>query len=570
MLRLTVGLLAFTSLAIAGTNTYVIGGVGTGYWGTQAFTEAAFTITFTADTSTFVHSTPCCEPVYTTPSGTPASVDVDGFPTATLTADQAVFVNNATQTGGIWHYNDPEFLTITNSRFATNDLSVPPGGYMLEGATYAYATPMLLSTGDSLYFTSVHDVFFYAQAGAMNGQPSAVSVAPSSSTMSANSTQTFSFTVSDTVGASDIDGLNILFQDSPASPTACWLYYQVSTATMSAYHNGAWSAPAGTQTSTTLAGDACTVDPSAAKITLSGKNLTLTVPITLTSADNNTWPIYLNAINKTNVSSGYVQTGSVTTSTASAGTTGFTLAITPQDARGVPLGQSLSYTVNVTPSGGFNQPISFSATTTARHTGNDTQLSATFNPPTVTGSGSTTMTVSTDTGNPADVYRVLVTGASQSVSSSASTGLIEASNVPPADTISPNTGAGSSQTFTIRMTDRIDIASMNLLIGSSLSGQNACWIYFDGNAVYLAGDDGATWTRAGMPGSGSASNSQCAIDLSAASYDHGSSAKPDTKALQIPVTFTSAFAGTKTLFVRAINVAGFDTSYQALGGWTVQ
>ncbi|HEY4088051.1 MAG TPA: hypothetical protein VGM43_19075 [Bryobacteraceae bacterium] len=568
MFRLTVGLLAFASLSVAAQNTYVIGGVGSGYWGAQPFTEAAFTLTFTADTSTFVHSTPCCEPVYSTPSGTQALVNVSGFPSATFAGDQAIFVNNATLTAGIWHYNDPEYLTITNTRFATNDLSIPGGGYITDGATYSYATPMLLSTGDSLYFTSVHDAYFYAQPGASNGQPSAVSVAPGSSTMSLNSTQTFSFIVSDTVGASDLGGLNILFQDSPGFPTACWLYYQVSTATMTAYHNGVWSAPAGTQTSATLTGDACTVDPSNAKVTLSGPNLTLTLPITLTSADNNTWPIYLNATNKTNTSSGYVQVGAVTA--ASSGASGFTLAVSPQDVRGVPLGQSLSYTVNVVPSAGFKQPVTFAATTTARHSGNGAQLAVTFNPSTVTGSGSTTMTVSTSAGNPADVYRVLVTGTSQSLSKFTSTGLIETSNVPPADSISPNTGAGSSQMFTIRMTDRIDIAGMNLLIAPSLSGQNACWIFFDGSAVYLAGDDGATWTRVGMPGSGSASNSQCGVDLTGASYDHGSSSKPDSKALQIPVAFKPSFAGTKSLFVRANNDAGFDTGYQALGGWTVQ
>ncbi len=568
MFRFTVGLLAFTSLSVAATNTYVIGGVGSGYWGSQAFSEAGFTITFTADTSTFIHGTPCCEPVYTTPSGTPASVNVDGFPAAAFAGDQAIFVNNATSTAGIWHYNDPEYLTITNIRFATNDLSVPGGGYLADGPTYSYATPMALSTGESLYFTAVHDAYLYAQPGASNGQPSVVSVSPGSSTMSANSTQTFGFTVSDTVGASDIGGLNILFQDSPASPTACWLYYHVSTASMTAYHNGAWSAPAGTQTSTTLTGDACALDPSTVKVTLSGNNLTLTVPITLTVADNNTWPIYLNAMNKTNTSSGYVQAGTLTATTS--GDAGFNLAVTPQETRGVPLGESLNYTVTVIPSGAFNQPVTFATTTTARHTGNSAQLSATFNPPTVTGSGSTTMTVSASPGAPADVYRVLVTGASQSLSQSASTGSIETSSVPPSDSISPNTGAGSAQTFTIRMTDRIDIAGMNLLIAPSLSGQNACWIFFDGSAVYLAGDDGAAWTRAGMPGSGSASNSQCAIDLSGASYDHGSSAKPDARALQIPITFKPSFAGTKTLFVRANNDAGFDTGYQALGGWTVQ
>ncbi|HEU5022585.1 MAG TPA: hypothetical protein VFT60_11865, partial [Bryobacteraceae bacterium] len=508
------------------------------------------------------------ERLYTTPAGTPAQVSVSGFPAATLTGDQAIFTNNAGSTAGIWHYNDPEYLTIVNPQFATNDLSVPMGGYLATGPSYAYATPMPLSTGGSLYFTSVHDVYLYAQAGAASGQPSAVSVTPNSGAIFANSTKTFSFNVSDTAGASDIGGLNILFQDSPNLPAACWLYYQVSTATIGVWRNGAWSAPARTQNSTTLAGDACAVDPAAAQVTLSGNNLTLTLPITLTSADNNTWSIYLNAINKAGTSSGYARVGAVTAAAASFGAPNFTLSLSPQGVRGVALGQSLSYTVNVTPSGGFSQPVSFSTTTTAGHAGNTAQLSATFNPPTVTGFGSTTMTVSTPAGAPADIYRVFVTGASQSLSASASTGPIEASNAPPAVSISPNTGAGSAQTFTIRMTDRIDIAGVNLLIAPSLAGANACWIFFDGSAIYLAADDGASWIRAGTLGAGSASNSQCSVDLTGASYDHGSTAN-SAKSLRIPVAFTGAFAGTKTLFVRANNVAGFDTGYRPLGAWSL-
>src|SRR6185503_19959836 len=271
-------------------------------------------------------------------------------------------------TAGIWHYNDPEYLTLTNRQFATNDLSVSPGGYIAQGIAYSYATPMALSTGGSLYFTSVHDAWLYAQRGAVSGPPSAVSANPSSSTMSANSPQTLSFVASDPAGESDINGLNILLQDSPGSSTACWLYYQVSTSTMTAYHNGSWSSPAGTQNSTSLVGDACTVDPSTAKVSLSGNNLTLTLAITITPADGNSWPIYLNAINQTNTSSGYVQVGTVTVA-SSIGASSFTLSVSPQGTRGVPLGQSLSYTVSVTPSGGFNQPIEFSTTTTAAHTG---------------------------------------------------------------------------------------------------------------------------------------------------------------------------------------------------------
>lgn len=557
MYRLIVLLLAFISVSAAGTNTYIVNGTGDGYWGSQHFTETTFTLTFTVDTATITHGTPCCASVYTTPSGTTASINITGFPTATLTGDQAIFVNNDTSTAGIWHYNDPEYLTVTNSRFATNDLSVPFDGYSVTGAAYSYATPLPLSTGDTLYFTSVHDVHFTAQSGPNSGTPSAVSVNPAASTMSANTTQTFSFVVSDTAGTADISGLNILFQDSPDSPTACWLYYQVSTTAMTAYHNGEWSSPV----SGTLTGDACTIDTTAVKASISGNNLTLTLPIHLTLGDNNIWPIFLNAMTNEGSASGYARVGSVTVEDS--GVPAFTLVVSPTQPQGVRLGESVNYTVNVRPSGGFNQPVTFSATTTASHNGNNTQLAATFDPPTVTGAGSTTMTVSTAASDTPDIFHVAVTGTSQALTNSASTGPVEASNVPPTDSISPNTGTGSSQTFIIHMTDRIDIGGVNLLIGPSLNGQNACWIFFDGAGIYLANDDGTIWTKAGSDGS--ASNSQCSVNESATAFDN----KSDNKTLAIPITFKPAFAGTKTLFVRANNDAGFDTGYQARGGWTV-
>jgi hypothetical protein len=40
------------------------------------------------------------------------------------------------------------------------------------------------------------------------------------------------------------------------------------------------------------------------------------------------------------------------------------------------------------------------------------------------------------------------------------------------------------------------------------------------------------------------------------------------KALILPISFSAAFAGDKTIFVRAANVVGLDTGYQALGTWT--
>ena len=238
MLRRVLLLAVLTSGAFAAPMTYTITGIGSGSWNSQPFTDVSFTFIFTSDTATIVHGTPCCSAVDTTPAATAATVLVNSFVPASLSGDQAIFLNRPGQTVGIWHYNSPDYLTIAAPQFAAADLTTPIAS--AGGTTFSYVTPIPLSTGGTVYFTSVHDVIYSQQPG--SGQVSTISVTPNGATVQQDTMQTFTVVVADSAGASDIGGLDLLLGDT-AYPYACWLYFNAVTNSLQASHRFNWGSP---------------------------------------------------------------------------------------------------------------------------------------------------------------------------------------------------------------------------------------------------------------------------------------------------------------------------------------
>src|SRR6266436_4162743 len=95
-------------------------------------------------------------------------------------------------------------------------------------------------------------------------------------------------------------------------------------------------------------------------------------------------------------------------------TADFALSATPA-SQSVPHNGTTTYTVTVTPSNGFNGTVSFAVS------GLPNGATASFNPTTVTGSGSTTMTVTT--GHPRGTFPLTITGTSGALSHTASVSL---------------------------------------------------------------------------------------------------------------------------------------------------
>src|SRR6185312_3684705 len=150
--------------------------------------------------------------------------------------NQAIFLNRSEQTAGIWHFNSPDYLTVATPAFANDDLTstIEP----TAGTTFSYVTPLPLSTGGSLYFSSVHDVTYSQQPGNSSGLVSTISVTPKDSTPAVNETQTFTAVVADTAGAGDIGGVDfqVINEFGPSYP--CWLYFDAAANTLAVYAHG--------------------------------------------------------------------------------------------------------------------------------------------------------------------------------------------------------------------------------------------------------------------------------------------------------------------------------------------
>jgi hypothetical protein len=558
--------------------TYTISGIGSGSWNSQPFTEASFTFTFNSDTGTIVHGTSCCGGADSTPAGTAATVSVSGFEPAALAGNQAVFLNPGEQTAGIWHFDSPDYITIAAPAFANDDLTTTISP--TAGTTFSYVTPLPLSTGGSLYFSSVHDVRYSQQPGSSGGQISTISLTPQNSTPAVNTAQTYTAVVADTAGASDIGGVDFQVLNVFTNTAPCWLYFNAGTNTLTVYAHGSWGSPSPIGTSgSLLTGDACTVDTRAVTVNASGNNLSLSLPVTFTSADGNQWYINLAAQNKENHGTDYSQMGTVTPQSAPA--ENFQLSVTP-GSHGITPGGSADYTVKVTSNGGPDQPITFSGKAIGEA---GYAVSFSFDPATITGSGTTTMHVTTTPDTTPDSYQLIVTAQSQSLTrtfgDSGGLDLYVASD-PPVVTLSPNSGAGSGATVTVTWRDDgnpTPVANLNLLVAQALDGRYACWIYWNRDQpgpMYLASDDASSWIPVpwGLGTSQSTSNGQCTIDGAHAKYFDDPPVAGGNhlgyKYLSVPISFSPAFAGGKTIFVRAANEAGLDTGYQPLGTWTVQ
>jgi hypothetical protein len=144
-------------------------------------------------------------------------------------------------------------------------------------------------------------------------------------------------------------------------------------------------------------------------------------------------------------------------------------------------------------------------------------------------------------------------------------------SAPTVVSISPASGSGSSTTVTAAFSDldgASDLATAELDIQSSLGVGAACLVSLQSGLLYLTNNAGTGLVGPVTPGSsGSASNSQCTISGSGASY----SASGTTLTLTVPIVFSNSFEGTKQTYLYAADfVTGLTTGgWQLTGSWTV-
>ncbi len=140
-----------------------------------------------------------------------------------------------------------------------------------------------------------------------------------------------------------------------------------------------------------------------------------------------------------------------------------------------------------------------------------------------------------------------------------------------ANSATPATGSGSSQSFALQYGDTAgaaDLATAWVWFTPSLasSSANSCMAYYQrsNNTVFLLNDTGGAWTSGVVGSATTLQNNQCAIALGT------SSAAPsgNTLTVNLAMSFKAAFAGAKNVFMFATNGTQI-SDWQDRGDWTV-
>jgi len=139
-----------------------------------------------------------------------------------------------------------------------------------------------------------------------------------------------------------------------------------------------------------------------------------------------------------------------------------------------------------------------------------------------------------------------------------------------AASVSPSSGSGAQQVFTVSYTHSagapaIDTLALNVAATQSLV--TACAVRYTqaSNVLELFDDAGAATVGQSAPGSpGALGNSQCLLDAGASSVV----ASGPTLTLRLALTFRPQYAGAKTLSVQSSTAGGGLGAWQSLGNWT--
>ena len=136
--------------------------------------------------------------------------------------------------------------------------------------------------------------------------------------------------------------------------------------------------------------------------------------------------------------------------------------------------------------------------------------------------------------------------------------------------VTPSSGSGLSQTFSFLLSDNkgyAAIASSQIIVNNLLSVANGCYIYFSAaaNLLYLTNNAGTAWQGPITIGqSATLQNNQCTLSAAGSS----ATGSGNNLTLNVAITFQTAFAGSKRLYIEAYD-GTLDTGWGQIGSWTV-
>jgi len=428
----------------------------------------------------------------------------------------------------------------------------------------------------------------------LQNQPTPVSLSPSSGS---GTSQTFAASFSDGAGASDILAARVVFDSSLSGTSSCFLYYAAAPQALYLLSDsGAFQSPLTIGASGTLSNGQCSVNVGASSVVMSGDLLTLNLAISFAPAFAGVKNVYLEAQNATVLGpwseagtwtvAGPSAPSAVSVSPSSGSGSSQTFTATFLDAAGandilaarVLINSALSGTAGcflyyygagakvlylLSDAGALSSGVPIGTAGTL----SNSQCSVNVGASSALLSGNTlTLTLAvTFTQGFAGARNIFLEAQNATVLGAwaeLGTWTVPGSSTPPSPvSVTPSSGSGTSQTFAATFSDAGGAGSIlaaRVLINSSLSGANACFLYYYAGAsvLYLLTDSGTFQAPISIGSSGTLSNSQCSVNVGASS----AVLSGNTLTLNLALTFTPAFAGAKNVYLEA-------QSATALGGW---
>jgi hypothetical protein len=249
---------------------------------------------------------------------------------------------------------------------------------------------------------------------------------------------------------------------------------------------------------------------------------------------------------------------------------GFSLGL-PAGTQTINAGQSLSLPINVSDFGVSSLGV-YSTSVALTVTGLPTGVSAQFSPSTVSGSGSAILIITSSPSTATGTYPLTVTASAGGTSHQRNVNLLVSptTQAPSPLSLSPASGSGASQLFTLEAYDSIGVGGISwveILVNNTLNEPGACYLHYDQatNITYLRDDSNPTWVSSGVLGGTSfLSNSQCALNLGESSF----SASGNTLTLNLALTFQPVFAGSQKVYT-LVGAGTTNSRWRQLGTWTV-
>jgi len=491
------------------------------------------------------------------------------------------------------------YLGGSGSDTATAVALDPAANVYIAGWTLSSNFPVLnayQSTNAGNYGAFVAKVL----SGAAGAPPVAVGVAPNSGS---GYSQTLSFQVSDSNGASDLTTVSVLINSSASTTNACSVTYTLAANTLMLLTD-AGAAPGGTITpgSGSQQNSQCVLNGSGSSVSMAGNVLTLNLAISFQAAFVGSRNVYLEAVNpfgsigwqlegSWTVTVGPPAPVSVTPSSGSGSSQVFSFVFSsPKGYAALSTilvivnstlvsagecfflyypGSNALYLVNDASSGWVG-----SATLGQSGTLQNSQCSVNSAASSASGSGNNLTLNVALTFQPAyngakNIYMDAYDGTDSGWQQKGTWTVPGATGPPAPVSVTPNSGSGSSQLFSFVSSSPRGYAALSavlVVVNTTLASAGECYfLYYPGiNALYLANDASSGWAGSVILGqSGTLQNSQCSVNSAASS----SSGSGNNLTLIVALTFQPTFGGAKNIYMDAYD--GTDSGWQQKGTWTV-